>query len=138
MNLIAPISKVTRQFHPCPDCHALTPIYVITSITTEDDLYRFIDEQLNLAKCLSCGILIEAPVRVMVRVPDNPSLNHECIPIVLLQNRQVIEDLVHNSPADLRIVYSCAELIRSVEAITRIEMYHNNTSPEELDFSLDR
>lgn len=109
---------------------------VITEIHSEDDLTNFMSLNLNRAQCPSCGAQVEAPVRVTVRFPDFPALNHDCVPMVLLENPEVLDELLHNSPADSRRVYSLDELERSIAATLRLEMRRNNENPENADCSL--
>jgi hypothetical protein len=136
MNLLIPSSKISRQRFPCPLCQAPTPVDVITEIHSEDDLNNFISLHLNRARCPSCGAEVEAPVRVTARFPDFPALNHDCVPMVLLENPEMLDELLHNSPADSRRVYSLDELERSIAATLLLEMHRNNGNPENADFSL--
>ena len=138
MNLLIPSSGISHQFHPCPNCHASTPVDVITEIHSEDDLPNFISLRLNRARCPSCGAEVEAPVRVTVRFPDFPELNHDCVPMVLLENPEMLDELLHNSPADSRRVYSLDELERSIAATLCLEMRRKSGNPENADFALVR
>jgi len=136
MNLLIPSSKISRQRFPCTDCHAPTPVDVVTEITSNEELSDFIALCLNRARCSACGAQVEAPVRVFVRFPDYPAVNHDCVPIVLLENPQVLDELVHNTPAGSHRVYSHAELERSIEACFRLEMHRHNVSPQDVKAAL--
>lgn len=89
MNLLIPCSQITRQRFHCPNCHAPTPVDVVTEINSDEDLHDFIALRLNRAQCSACGTQVEAPVRVTVRFPDIPAAKHDCVPMALLENAEV-------------------------------------------------
>jgi hypothetical protein len=135
MNLLIHSSGISRQFHPCQRCHAPTPVDVITEIHSENDLTNFISLQLNRARCPSCGAEVEAPARVTVRFPDFAALNHDCVPMVLLEDPEMLDELLHNSPPDSRKVYSLDELERSIAATLCLEMRRKSGTPQDAAFS---
>jgi len=138
MNLLIPSSRISRQCHACPDCQAPTPVDVVTEIRSDEDLSDFIALRLNRARCSACGALVEAPVRVTVRFPDFPAANHDCVPMALLENPEVLDDLLHHPPDGTHRVYSHDELQRSIEACFRLEMHRHNFSPQDLRAALAR
>jgi len=138
MNLLTDPSDISRQQHPCPNCHAPTPVDVVTRIESEEALTNFFALDLNRAKCLFCGARVEAPVRVRVSLADYPLINHECVPIVLLDRPEVLEDLYRNNPKGVKRVYSNDELERSIEACLRIEMHCRGQSQTESEVAVAR
>jgi hypothetical protein len=123
MILLTPLPNITRQYHPCPNCHASTPVEVITRIESEEALTIFFTHGLNRARCSDCGGRVEALVRVRVRLLGDTLINHECVPIALLDNLKVLDDLLQDTPTGLKRVYSHDELERSIEACLLIEMH---------------
>jgi hypothetical protein len=132
MDLLIPSSKITRQRHPCPNCQTPAPVDVITNIESEDELANFTSLSLNRAQCSSCGALVEAPVRVTVKLDREHLPLHECVPLALLENPEVIDDLLHNTPEGLCRVYSNNGLERSIEAHLRLKLHRRNLTPEEV------
>lgn len=115
-----PPSSTSKQWFPCPRCQASTPCEVITEITSEDDVCRFIGESLNRAECPSCGFVIEAPVRAKLAAQEDYLPAMECVPIELLEDPMVLEDLAQNASDGVHRVYSHSELQRAIEAHLRI------------------
>jgi ferredoxin len=106
MNLLTPPSKISQQQQPCPNCHAPTPVDVITRIESEEDLTNFIALGLNRARCSFCGTCVEALVRVSVNFATTPLTDIECVPLALLERPEVVEDLARNTPEGLHRVFS--------------------------------
>jgi len=93
-----PASNISHQWHPCPNCKTSTRIVVITAIESNEDLSQFTAHQLNRTQCFNCGAPVEVPVRVTVK-PDCEGLPpNECFPLVLLENPEVLDDLLSNTP----------------------------------------
>lgn len=139
MNLLIPSSKISRQSFPCPGCDVSTPVEVITEINTDEDFCNYYSHHLNRALCASCGALVEAPVRLTVKLgwwEGMPVI--ECVPLVMLRDPEVLDDLIHNTRPDTRMVYSHDELLRSLEACIRLELRRHNYSPEEIDAAIAR
>lgn len=125
MILLTPPPPITRQSYPCPNCHAPTPVDVITSIESEEALTCYFTQGLNRARCSDCGARVDAPVRVRVSLPGAALLDHECVPIALLDCLEVLDDLLKDTPTGLKRVYSHDELERSLEACLLIEMHRS-------------
>jgi len=132
MNLLIASSKITRQKHPCPHCQTPTAMDVITNIESAEDLTEFTSLSLNRAQCPSCRALVEAPVRVSVKLDCENLPPHECVALALLEAPAVLDDLIHNTPAGLCRVYSNNELERSIEAQLRLEFRRRNLTPAEV------
>lgn len=137
MILLTPLPEITRQYHPCPNCHDSTPVEVITRIESEEALTCYFTHGLNRARCSDCGARVEAPVRVRVSLPGTAMLDHECVPIALLDCLEVLDDLLQDTPTGLKRVYSHDELERSLEACLLIEMHRrgHRRSEDEKVFS---
>ena len=88
--------------------------------------------QLNRAQCFSCGAPVEAPVRVSVKITLDNFPEHECVPLVLLKDPDVHDDLLNNTPPGLIRVYSCDELERAIEASCRLEFRRQGITPAEM------
>ncbi len=138
MNLLIPSSKITRQKHPCPHCQTPTPVDVITNIESEEDFTSFMAHGLNRAQCFSCGTTVEAPVRVSVKTGLENIPDHECVPLALLENPEVLDDLLNNTPPGLLRVWSNDELERSIEAHLRMEFRRQGVTPAEISAEPDR
>ncbi|MEX2580601.1 MAG: hypothetical protein WD342_16205 [Verrucomicrobiales bacterium] len=123
MNLLSPSSNISRQQHSCPNCRLSVSVRVITRIESEEVLNQYFAEGLNRARCHYCGALVEAPVRVRVSLADSFLIDHECVPLPLLDRPEVLEDLLRDNPEGLKRVYSNDELERSIEATLLIEMH---------------
>jgi hypothetical protein len=132
MNFQLPAPNVSQQWHPCPNCNTSTRIEVITAITSYEDFTHFMAHRLNRAQCFSCGAPVEAPVRVSVKITLDNFPEHECVPLVLLKNPDVLDDLLNNTPPGLIRVYSCDELERAIEACCRLEFRRQGITPEEI------
>lgn len=133
MNLLIPPSNISRQWHPCPNCKASTPIDVITVIETEDDFAHFCIHRLNRAQCSFCGSQVEAPVRVTVKTDSEEIPDHDCVPLVLLEKPEILDDLLYNTPEGLRRVFSYGELERSIEACIRLHVRRIGLTIEEFE-----
>ena len=131
MNFLQPASNISRQWHPCPRCNASTAVDVITKIGSDEDLTNYCQHRLNRAPCSFCGALVEAPVRLRVELDCEFIPDHECVPLALLENPEVLDDLIHNNPPGLHRVYSNDELERSIEAFFRMECRRRKLTPEQ-------
>ncbi len=131
MILLTPPSNITLQYYPCPNCETSTPVDVITRIDSEEALSSYVSRNLNRARCFGCGAQVEAPVRVRVSLADYPLIHHECVPIALLDRPEVLDDLLKNTPTELKRVYSHDELERSIEACLLIEMHRRGQKRKE-------
>ena len=138
MNFPLPASNVSQQWHPCPKCKTSTRIEVITAIESEEDFTNFMTHRLNRAQCFSCGTTVEAPVRVSLKTGYEYIPDHECVPLVLLENPEVLDDLINNHPRGLLRVWSNDELARSIEAHLRLEFRRQGVTPEEMSAEPDR
>ena len=136
MNFQLPASNISRQWHPCPRCNTSTGVNVISGITSHEDLSRFCAHHLNRSQCLACGTQVEAPVRIAVKLDCDGLPHHECVPLALLENPDVLDDILHNTPPGLLRVYSCDELERSIESCLRSEMRRRNLTPEQVEAGL--
>ena len=132
MNFLQPAPNIYHQWHPCPNCNTTCSMDVITRIETHDDFTNYGVLRLNRAQCIFCGEQVEAPVRVLLTLECDGMPIHECVPLVLLENPEVLDDLIHNTPPGLQRVYSNDELERSIEAFVRLEMRRQNLNPEEI------
>jgi hypothetical protein len=132
MNFLLPASNVSQQWHPCPRCKTSTRIEVITAIESEEDFTNSMAHGLNRAQCFSCGTTVEAPVRVSVKTGLEYIPDHECVPLVLLENPEVLDDLLNNTPPGLLRVWSNDELERSIEAHLRLEFRRQGVTPAEM------
>ena len=137
MNFPLPASNASQQWHPCPNCKTSNRIDVITAIESSEDLATFSAHQLNRAQCFSCDTPVEAPVRVRVKIDLENFPEFDCVPIALLDNPEILDDLLHNTPPGLVRVYSCDELERSIEACCRLEFRRRNLTPEEIEADID-
>lgn len=122
MNLRTPLSKSTRQNHPCWNCGAMVSMTIMHRVETHEELTEFFGHRFNRGICAACGMLVEAPVRVTVQLDCEDLPIHECVPLPMLEDPEVLDDLLHNTPDGLRRVYSLGELERSIEAHVRLEM----------------
>ena len=138
MNYLLPASNVSQQWHPCPRCKTSTRIEVITAIESEEDFSSFMAHGLNRAQCFSCGTTVEAPVRVSLKTGLEYIPDHECVPLVLLENPEVLDDLLNNTPPGLLRVWSNDELERSIEACIRLDFRRQGVTPEEMSAEPDR
>jgi len=138
MNFPLPAANVSQQWHPCPRCKTSTRIEVITAIESEEDVTNFMAHRLNRAQCFSCGTTVEAPARVSVKTGIENFPDHECVPLVLLENPEVLDDLLNNTPPGLLRVWSNDELERSIEACLRLEFRHQGVTPAEMSAVPDR
>jgi hypothetical protein len=93
-------------------------------IESPEDVILFSDLGLNRANCSFCHHPVEAPVRVEVKIPDSVYMDQECIPLELLESPEVVGELVRKLDEGRVIVFSTIELIRSLGARTRVELYH--------------
>ena len=123
MKLLIPPSRSTRRLYPCPNCQAPTAVDVVTRIESEEEITDFMARRLNRANCSFCYCPVEAPVRVVVRIPDASYLDHECIPTGMLESPEVVGEVIRMLDEGTVIVFSHDELERSIEARIRIEMY---------------
>ena len=133
MNFLQPSPNIARQWHPCPDCNTSTAIDVITRIETSEDLCHFTKHRLNRAQCAFCGLQVEAPVRVRVKLDCDNLPDHEVVPLVLMENPEILDDILHNTPPGLVRVYSNNELERSIEACLRLEFRRRGLTPEQVE-----
>ena len=62
----------------------------------------------------------------------------KAVDMALLENAEVLDDLLHNTPDGTHRVYSHDELQRSIEACLRLEMHRHNFSPQEVKAALSR
>ena len=132
MNLRLPASNISRQWHPCPNCRTSTPVNVITSIETVEDFTNFMEHRLNRTRCGLCGAPVEALVRVRYKGGDSGIPDHECVPLALLEDPEILDDIIHNTPPGLLRVWSNDELERSIEACVRLEFRRQGVTPEEM------
>ena len=138
MNLQLPASNISQQWHPCPNCKSSILVNVITRIETTEDFNHFMIHRLNRAQCTFCGSPVEAPVRVSLKMGGDPLPDHECVPLVLLESQEVLDDLLRTTPPGLIRVWSNDELARSVEAHLRLEFRRQGVTPEEFMAQSDR
>lgn len=131
MNLLTPPTRTTRQNHPCRNCGAATSIDVVTGVLTKDDLTDFFGHRRNRGVCPACGTQVEAPVRVTVDLGSDAIPVHECVPLFMLEDPEVLEHLIHHTPDAVHRVYSLAELERSIEAHVRMEMRRQGVVPDD-------
>ena len=136
MNFLLPASNVSQQWHPCPRCNTSTRIEVITAIESEEDFNNFMTHRLNRAQCFSCGTTVEAPVRVSLKTGLEYIPDHECVPLVLLENTEMLDDLLNNTPPGLLRVWSNDELERSIEAHLRLEFHRQGVTPAEMSVEI--
>ena len=133
MKLPVPSCKISRQWHPCPNCQSSIPIDVTTAIESDDDFAHFCIHRLNRAQCCFCGSQVEAPVRITMMPNCEEIPNHDCVPLALLKDPEILDDLLHNTPEGLRRVYSYDELERSVEACIRLHVRRRGLTMEEFE-----
>lgn len=133
MNLLIPPSNISRQWHPCPKCEASIPIDVMSVIESDNDFAHFCIKRLNRAQCCFCGSQVEAPVRVIMMPNCEEIPNHDCVPLALLKDPEILDDLLHNNPEGLRRVYSIDELERSIEACIRLHVRRRGLTMEEFE-----
>jgi hypothetical protein len=81
---------------------------------------------------------VEAPVRVSLKTGLEYIPDHECVPLVLLENPEVLDDLLNNTPPGLLRVWSNDELARSIEAHLRLEFRRQGVTPAEMSAEPDR
>ena len=93
MKLLTPPSKSTRRLYPCSNCQAPTAVEVVTKIESEEEIADFMARRLNRANCSFCYCPVEAPVRVVVRIPEASYLDHECIPTGILESPEVVGEV---------------------------------------------
>lgn len=72
-------------------------------------------------------------MRVTARFDADFVPDHDCIPLALLEDTDVLDDLLLPVPPGLRRVYSHDELERSIEAHLRLEIRRRGLTPEEIE-----
>lgn len=104
---------------------------VMDRVETHEELTEFFGHRHNRGICPACGMLSEAPVRVIVKLDCEEIPVHECVPLHMLEDPAVLDDLIRDTPDGLRRVYSLGELERSIEAHVRLEMHRQGAAPDE-------
>jgi len=111
---------------------------VITRIESQDQFTDYAINKYNRALCACCGSVVEAPVRVRIKMDCEGLPEIECVPYALLSQPEVIEDMTHNTPPGLHRVFSNFELEFCVEAFFRMEMCRQGITSEEALATPDR
>ena len=131
-----PAPNTDTRWHPCPKCATSTAFQVVTELNTPDEVIQFVEQDLNRAVCPNCGRYFEAPVRLKVAEDEDLHPAMECIPIDLLQDPKILDEIIENTPEGLHRVYSHSELHRCIEASFRLKLRQEGVDPE--DFESDR
>ena len=125
MKLLTSPPRVSSRRFPCSRCKATVLIKVITRIESEDDLEAFFFQFLNRAHCPGCGTWVQAQEKVTAKLEldGHAHLHLECIPIDLLEDPIVVEDLAKNIKIGVKTVFSHDELERSIGAHVLVEAH---------------